>query len=254
MYQTVKLQPGLLTLTFVAPAEGEADALIRPVVPPASRQAISLMFEAGNVTGALTAPGEFCVIRCGRPASLGIEITSRKAGAQPRGGIELNYLSSRGPDPAPDETAGADYILHLSDHGDRPARFGGWAGGDTPEQAIGGLMIRARSGRPRILAQDPATGQIAQPGDFLGSRGGFRPLAELQLWIDEPDGRNRLAVEAEFAEAGRVSASGTMVSLHGSGPGDRLLRLNMALEQMPAESGKSATPRRNDRIRIFRKG
>ncbi|MBT9247770.1 hypothetical protein KM031_21365 (plasmid) [Gemmobacter fulvus] len=254
MYETVKLQPGLLTLTFVAPAEGSADALIRPVVMPASRQALSLMFEAGNVAGALTSPGEFCVIRCGRPAVLGIEISARQTGAMPRGGIELNYLSRRGPDPAPDETTGADYILHLAGHGDRPASFGSWTGGDTPDQAIAGLMIRARTGRPRIVAQDPATGQIAQPGDFLGSRGGFRPFSELQLWIDEPDGRYRLGVEAEFAEAGRVSASGTMVSLHGMSTGDRLLRLRMVLEQMSADSEKRATARRNDRIRIFRKG
>lgn len=253
MYETVKLQPGLLTLTFVAPAEGAADALIRPVVPPASRQAISLMFEAGNISGALTAPGEFCVIRCGRPAVLGIEITARHAGVQPRGGIELNYLSRRGPDPAPDETVGADYILHLAGHGDRPARFGTWTGGDTPEQAIAGLLIRHRTGRPRIVAQDPATGQIAQPGDFLGSRSGFRPFSELRLWIDEPDGRNRLGVEADFAEAGRVNATGTMISLHGAGANDRLLRLNIVLEQMPVDSAKSAATRRNDRIRIFRK-
>ena len=254
MYQTVKLKPGLLTLTFVAPAEGKANALIRPVVPPASRQAISLMFEAGNVSGALTAPGEFCVIRCGRLAVLGIEITASQAGVQPCGGIELHYLSNRGPDPASDEAAGADYILHLSGYGDRPARFGSWAGGNTPEQAVGGLMMRARTGRPRIMAQDPATGQIAGPGDFLGSRGGFRPLSELLLWIDEPDGRSRLAVEAEFAETGRVTAAGTMVSLHGSGPSDRLLQLNLTLQQMPTESGKATTPKRSDRIRIFRKG
>ena len=253
MYETVKLTPGILTLTFVAPPEGTPDALIRVVVPPASRHAISLMFEAGNVAGALTAPGEFCVIRCGYPAVLGIEITAHQAEAQPRGGIELNYLSRRGPDPAPETNAGADYILHLAGHGDRPARFGALTGGDRPEHSIAGLMIQQRSGRPRIIAQDPNTGQVAKPGDFLGSRGGFQPFSELRLWIDEPDGRNRLAVEAEFAEAGRVTASGTMVSLHGTGASDRLLRLCLALEQMPVAGDSSATGKRNDRIRIFRK-
>ena len=43
------------------------------------------------------------------------------------------------------------------------------------------------------------------------------------------------------------------ISLHGAGANDRLLRLNMVLEQMLVDSTKSAATRRNDRIRIFRK-
>ncbi|WP_134681986.1 hypothetical protein [Paracoccus ravus] len=254
MYETVKLTPGILTLTFVAPAEGAADAVIRPVVPPASRHAVTLMFEAGNVSGALLSPGEFCVIRCGSPAVMGIEITAGAAGAQPRGGIELNYLSRRGPDPKADQNAAVDYILHLAGHGDRPGRFGTSTGADSPEHAVAGLLIRPRTGRPRIVLQDPVTGQIAQPGDFLGSRGGFRPLSELRMWIDEPDGSTRLAVEAEFEKAGRVQAAGTMVSLHGREYDDRLLRLNITLEQMQGGNAGTGMPKRNDRIRIFRKG
>ena len=255
MYETVKLQPGILTLTFVAPEGEAADAIIRPIVPAASRHAVTLMFEPGNLSGALTEPGEFCVIRCGQPAVLGIEISTAVPDGRPRGGIDLTYLSQRGPDPAPDTRLGADYIVHLSGYGDRAARFGAWVEGDTPDLAIGGLMLTPRSGRPRIMLQDPISGQIAPPGMFLGSHGGFRPLSELRMWIEEPDGRNRLSVEADFAEAGRVQAAGTMVSLHGAGPGDRLLRLNLALT--PLTNGAAATPagpaRRNDRIRIFRK-
>ena len=253
MYETIKLQPGIVKLMFVAPVNEVANALIRPIIPPESRQAISIMFEAGNVTGALAEPGEFCLIRCGRAAVLGVEISAQQAGTQPRGGIELDYLSLRGPDPLPGEATGADYVVHLAGHGDRPARFGAWASGDTVEQPIAGLMIRNRLGRPRIITQDPATDQIAQPGDFLGSRGGFKPFCELRLWIDEPDGRNRLKVEADFAEAGLVNATGTMVSLHGAGPSDKLMRLKILLEQMPVEGVRFTSSRRNDRIRIFRK-
>lgn len=253
MYETIKLQPGIVKLTFVAPAGEAANALIRPIIPPESRQVISVMFEAGNVAGALAAPGEFCLIRCGRAAVLGVEISAHQAGGQPRGGIELDYLSTRGPDPLPGDVPGADYVVHLAGHGDRPVRFGAWASGDTAEQPIAGLMIRNRLGRPRIITQDPTTDQIAQPGDFLGSRGGFKPFSELRLWIDEPDGRNRLNVEANFAEAGQISATGTMVTLHGASASDRLMRLKILLQQMPAEAVPFSSSRRNDRLRIFRK-
>ena len=254
MYETIKLQPGIVKLTFVAPPEGTADAVIRPVVPLESRQSLSVMFEAGNIGGALMGPGEFCLIRCGRPAVLGVEIISRQAGGQPRGGIELDYLSQRGPDPLPDAASGADFVVHLAGYGDRPARFGNWVSGDRPEHAIAGLMMRSRVGRPRIIVQDPVAEQIAQPGEFLGSRGGFRPFSELRLWLDEPDGRYRLQVEAEFADAGLVNASGTMVSLHGANSADRLFRLKVALGHTAVESPTFTSARRNDRIRIFRKG
>ena len=42
MYETVKLQPGILTLTFVSPDGEGADAMIRPIVPAAARHAITL--------------------------------------------------------------------------------------------------------------------------------------------------------------------------------------------------------------------
>ncbi|WP_151720708.1 hypothetical protein [Gemmobacter serpentinus] len=248
MYETLKLSPGILTLTCVAPPEGDLDAMIRPIVPPGSRHAITLMFEPGNVSGALTRAGAFCVIRCGQAAVLGLEIRAERSDGPPRGGIELNYLSQTGSDPEP--IAGhADYVLHLAGYGDRPARFGTLTGGDAG-QAIAGLMMPIRASTPRIMLQDPVTGQVATPGEYLGSQSGFRPLSELRAWIEAPDGRQRLALQADFAEAGRVESRGTMVSLHGAGPEDRLLRLSMALEAMPLLPEAEKRP---ERIRIFRK-
>jgi hypothetical protein len=250
MYETLKLSPGILTLTCVAPPEGDLDAMIRPIVPPASRHAITMMFEPGNISGALTRAGAFCVIRCGQAAVLGLEIRAERTDGPPRGGIELTYLSQTAADPEP-ITGQADYVAHLAGYGDRPARFGTFVAGDDPAQAIAGLMMPIRASQPRILLQDPASGQIAAPGEYLGSQGGFRPLSELRAWIEAPDGRQRLVLQGDFAKAGRVESRGTMVSLHGAGPEDRLLRLNMALEAMPLAP---EADRRPERIRIFRKG
>lgn len=256
MYETVKLPPGIVTLTFTCPEGQEADAIIRPVVPLASRHALSLMYEPGNLSGALMRPGEFCVIRVGQTAVLGIEIVSQSGSGAPRGSIALAYLSTRGPDPVPAPPGATDFVLHLAGYGDRPGRFGGWVGGDTPDHPVAGLMIRPRAGQPRLMLQDLSTGQTCLPGEFLGSQGGFRPLTDLRIWIEDPDGLNRLEAQAEYAQAGKVQASGTMVSLHGAGPQDRLLRLNLSLPPMPAGSRHAhanGPARRGDRIKIFRK-
>ncbi len=256
MFETVKLVPGIVTLTFTVPPGQEADAIIRPVVPLASRHALSLMFEPGNHIGALLTPGEFCVIRVGQTATLGIEIESRSGTGAPCGSIALAYLSQRGPDLAVLPPGTTDFVLHLAGYGDRPARFGTWAGGDTPDHPIAGLMIRPRAGQPRLMLQDLITGQISPPGEFLGSQAGFRPLSDLRIWIEDPDGLNRLEAKAEFAQAGKVQAAGTMISLHGAGPQDRLLRLNLSLPPMPAGSRHASAngpARRGDRVRVFRK-
>lgn len=257
MYQALKLKPGILTLTYVTPAEGTADAMIRPVVPLGSRHALTLMFEPGNASGALLRPGEFCVIRCGQSTILGVEIEPLSGVGAPRGGIDLTYLSQRGPDPAASSTRVADYIVHLAGYGDRAARYGTWVGADAPDHPIAGLMVHSRAGVPKLVIQDVATGQTAAPGEFLGSVGAFRPLTDLRLWIDGPTGAHRLHVSADYELAGRLEAGGTMVSLTSAGPADKLLRLQITMQPMRATAGISQPAstgiRRGDRIQIFRK-
>lgn len=255
MFEKLKLSPGLITLRYTTPAAGTADAVIRPFIPLGARGALSLMFEPGNVAGALTQPGQMCIIRCLRSALLGLEILRQDGGEQPNGGIEIDYLSRCGEEPE-EPGFGPDLVVCFDHFGDRPARFGAWVSGEAAGQAVSGLLIRPRALAARIMLRDPVSDQIAAPGDYLGSRRGFRPLSGLEAWLDAADGRHRLHMQADFAEAGRVEARGTLVSLHGAGPHDRLLRLNMAVEAVqadPAAMPVAVVPARPDRLRIFRK-
>lgn len=255
MYEKLKITPGLLTLRYVRPAVGEANAVIRPIVPLASRHAIRMLFEPDNLSGALFRPDEICVIRCSKPALLILEIASAEGTEAPNGSVELDYLAQTAPEP--DTRPLADILVYLDKRGDKPVRFGTWVGADEPGHPIAGLMLHPRAHGPRILLRDPISGQIAAPGEYLGSVGGFRPLSELQAWIENPDGRHRLHLMGEFSRAGFVEATGTLVTLHGASSDDALLRLNLRIIPPggPAEKSIAATARsaRRDRVRIFRK-
>lgn len=255
MYEKLKLNPGILTLRLAKPQAGEINAVVRPIVPVASREAIRLMFQPGNVSGTLTQVDELCVIWCGKTALLVLEITAAQGNGTSNGSVELDYLAFTPPEPDTDPSP--DMTVYLDRQGDKPAQFGTWVGADEPGHPIAGVMINPRANRPRIMLRDLASGQIAAPGEYLGSTSGFRPLCDFQAWIDAPDDRYRLDVLAEYALSGRAQAYGTLVTLHGTGPGDTLVRLNIQVAPL-GTSGESPDPmapkaKRRDRVRIFRK-
>lgn len=252
MYEKIRLSPGLLVLRLAPPKGGQTNAALRPIVPLASRGSISLMFDPGTPTGILTRTSSICVIRVARSAVLILEITAAHGDGEPRGGIELDYLVHSEEVDA-DPPSMADFTVYVDQSGDRPARFGDWVGDDAGAQAIIGAMLPQRLIGPRIMLKDPYSGQIAAPGEFLGSRSGFRALSALQIWIDEPDGRYWLKAQADFVQAGRVEAMGTALFLQGTSDDDRMTRLCLDLQtKAPAEERAKPVPRRN-RVRIFRK-
>lgn len=252
MYEKIRLSPGLLVLRLASPKDGKTNAALRPIVPLASRGAINLMFDPGTPTGILTRTSNICVIRVARPAVLLLEITAAHGSGEPRGGIELDYLVHSEEVDA-DPPSMADFTVYVDQSGDRPARFGDWVGDEAGERAIIGAMLPQRLIGPRIMLKDPRSDQIAAPGEFLGSRSGFRALSALQIWIDEPDGRYWLKAQADFARAGRVEAVGSALFLQGTGEDDRLIRLCLDLQaREPEQDLARPVPRRN-RVRIFRK-
>lgn len=273
MHETLSLNPGLILLRYKKQG-GQANAVIRPVIPAESRGAITLLFDPGSRDDALTTPGEVCVLRCDRPALLGLEITSRQPWVPPRGSIEVEYISQprrqpqgRGAETAPSAPAREpapvlDYFAHFHLLGDQPGAFGEWLQGDGTSQGIEGLCIQPAPGLPRIMMRDRASGQVAAPGEFLGTRGRFRPLTELEIWIDDLASTHVIRVEALFRNAGRVEQSGSFLTLRGMEPDEKLLGINLRVmprtplhQSTPEPSFQSARAQttRSERVKIFRK-
>ncbi len=267
MYEVLSLNPGLILLRYKKQGS-QSNAIIRPVIPADQRGALSIMFDPAARNEALSAPGEVCVLRCVRPAKLGIEISSRQPGVPPRGSIEVEYLAqpSRNADamdaytpvaaPAPE----FDYAAHFHLLGDQLAAFGEWLEGDGETQGIEGLCIQPVPGLPRVMMRDLASGQTAAPGEFLGTRGRFRPLTAVEIWIDGPP-THVIHMEARLRNAGEIMQSGTFLTLRGMEPDEKLLGIKLRIvpragqDQPAAPAFKSvqAQPVRNERVKIFRK-
>lgn len=269
MYETISLNPGLVALRFIRQSGGVPhNAVIRPIVLPEFEDDVVILFDPAAQDDTLTHPGDVCILRCARVVKIGLEITSRQPGAAPRGSIEVEYLT-RGTRQslAPARGAGRgappphDVHAHFSMLGDRYARFGDWLDADAPSEGIEGLTIAANPALPRILMRDRESGQLAGPGEFLGSRGRFRPLTDIEIWLDGGPSGHLLQVEAQFRNAGRVTQGGAFLSLRGLGDDERLMGLNLRLVERaqpatPAQQPQTPAPPAGDRperVKIFRK-
>ncbi|QYZ70047.1 hypothetical protein [Neotabrizicola shimadae] len=254
-YEKLRLSPGILTIRSAAEPGLGFNAIIRPIVPLASRHAITLVFDPSNAGGALTRPDEICVIRCSDTAEILLELLIPEGSTALHGGVEIDYLVKSGPRPT--LSPSADLTAYIDRSGDRSVRFGSWIGGEVADQAILGLMLHHRAHPPRIVLQNPVTGQIAAPGEFLAGGAGGRPFSQLRIWIEDPDGQFRLSASAEFELAGRTEVTGTFLTLTGANPADRLLRLKLQLTEVKATVDATVRPQpasgRHSRIRIFRK-
>lgn len=269
MHETLSLNPGLILLRYKMQG-GQANAIIRVVVPSESRGTVTLLFDPANRDDALTAPGEICILRCSRACKITLEISSRQQGIPPRGSIEVEYLSQprRGSNQSPSfraapvPTVAFDYMAHFNLLGDQRASFGEWLKGDGTSQGIEGLSLNNSSGQPRIMMRDLVSGQTAAPGEFLGSRGCFRPLTEIEVWIDDLANTNVIHVEAEFRNAGRITQAGSFLTLRGVEPNEKLLAINLRIAPRDVQSapireqgfrsGRTQPPQ-NERVKIFRK-
>jgi hypothetical protein len=271
MYETLSLNPGLVALRFVRQGGAQHNAVIRPVVLPEFEDDVVILFDPAAQDDALTHPGDLCILRCARVVTIGLDITSRQPGVPPRGSIEVEYLTRTARESlAPARGAGRgappphDIHAHFSMLGDRYARFGDWLEAEAPSQGIEGMTIAANPDMPRVLLRDRESGQLAAPGEFLGSKGRFRPLTDIEIWLDGAPATHLLQVEAQFRNAGRVTQGGAFLSLRGMGEDERLLGLNLRLvaRTQPAASAEMPQPPtppappsgdRPERVKIFRK-
>ncbi len=269
MYETLSLNPGLIALRFIRQGGGQPNAVIEPVILPEFAGDVVILFDPGAQVEALSHPGDLCILRCARVVKIGLRIGSTQPGVPPRGSIEVEYLTRTArPSIAPARGAGRgalpphDVHAHFNMLGDRYARFGDWLEADAQSEGIEGLTLPANPALPRILMRDRASNQVAAPGEYLGSKGRFRPLTDLEIWIDGATGSHVLQVEAQFRNAGRVTQGGAFLSLRGMGEDERLLGLNLRVVEraQPAQATDTPPPPappppgdRPERVKIFRK-
>ncbi|WP_083099434.1 hypothetical protein [Pseudophaeobacter leonis] len=93
------------------------------------------------------------------------------------------------------------------------------------------------SGFAQVMMRDLNTGQIAEPGVYLGSRGQFRSLGAVEMWLQSPTRSEEIRVEALFKEAGCREASGTSFTLAGIDDRDTLMGLKIWVQAKRDSSG-----------------
>lgn len=249
MIEDIKLTTGLALIRYEAKG-GRSNAIIRAHIPPQSRDKLTLITDPNAKSEVLAEPGDCWVVRCERPAVLTLEIESTHPGEPARAGVMVEYLGEKSVqkwnaqsaakriDYRDRNAASSQYrsepsyedhfVAHIANVGDVSVKTGDWARGSGANQPIEGLLLPAEN-NVNIVVRDANTGQVAHPGQFLGSRGRARPLTGLEIWIDGPERDQRLEVEALYERAGFCKEVGTSVEIAGVDGSDALIGLKVTV-------------------------
>lgn len=242
--RTIQLKPGIILIRLTSGAD-RAPSLFRVVLPMTTERSITMMSNPLTEDSVLRKDGDCVVIRCETATSIQIEAQPAEAGGKVHGSLDIEYLTApssprkaaaKRPSPAPRPAqqpqphARACFMAHLSQQGDRFFELGEWIGSPMRRHAIEALSIRPDvPGLANLMLHDRATGQVAAPGEILGTRAQNRPLRAIDLWIAEPDCPERLQIEALYRNSGHLRLIGDRISLVGADTQDVLLGLRVTL-------------------------
>lgn len=272
MIETLSLHPGLIALKYKKMSGGQT-AIIQPMVPVASQDAITIISDPVKPDGTLSEVGDCVVLRCTRPAKMNISITSKQSNVPARGSVIVEYLTSRRSKSQAQASVATHAppvnlrcMGHISYWGDKWAKAGEWLAGPDRPMPIEGLMLEIEgSSQPGISMRNLASNQTARAGEFLGTRGHLQPLNNLDLWIEDSTYPLEMHTAAYFRDAGLVENTGKHVSVRGGGPTDCLLGFRISLvPSNSAYTGKSVTSDaattslahkdgKPERVKIFRR-
>lgn len=281
MIEHLKLGTGLALIRYEGKG-ARSNAIIRALIPEASRGQLTLMTDPNARGESLGQAGDFWIVRCQRPAVLTLEIEAMNPSEPVRGGVTVEYLGERPSqernsqlDTKPPNYSMRSYkseqkhglsleknriIAHIAKFGDISVDCGIWLRGDAEDQAIEGLML-PKCGMAGVVLRSVATGQIAQSGEFLGSRGQARPLCGLEIWIDGIENHKRIEAEAIYKKAGFLKASGTKVMLSGLDDFDPLMAVKVSIadvaplssSSLGQKSGNFNIGQRAERMKLFKR-
>jgi hypothetical protein len=277
MIEEVKLGTGLAVIRYKSIGK-KGNAVITADIPPSSRDSLTLLTDPTAPDDALAAPGDCWVVQCRRPSVLSLNIESAQPGAAARGSVVVEYISDQS---GQDRSASGEQVrptnerqptnrqrafsahevpkvmAHVANLGDIFAEAGDWLRGDGRNDSIEGLCMPT-SGFAQIMMRDVNSGQTAEPGIYLGSRGQFRSLGAVEMWLEAPARSEELRVEALFKEAGFREASGTSFTLAGIDNRDLLMGIKIWFQVKQDSPRIDSRGSRNvtsgtERMKIFRK-
>lgn len=287
MIEDIKLEAGLVVIRYKSIGK-KGNALITADIPPSSRGSLTLLTDPTSPDDALAAPGDCWVVQCLRPAILSLNIESTQPNTAARGSVVVEYLTGKSQQDRQDRNASGEreklapqsinerpaesrsrvssmqdvpkIMAHVANLGDIFAEAGDWVRGDGRTDSIEGLCMPT-SGFAQVMMRDVNTGQIAEPGVYLGSRGQFRSLGAVEMWLQSPTRSEEIRVEALFKEAGFREASGTSFTLAGIDDRDTLMGLKIWVQAKRDSSGMETRASRgahdesrgSERMKIFRK-
>jgi hypothetical protein len=250
MIEDIKLEAGLVVIRYKSIGK-KGNAVITADIPPSSRGNLTLITDPTTPDAALAAPGDCWVVQCRGPAFLSLNIESTQPGTAARGSVVVEYLTGqqshernasgerekrvpKSMDERQPETRSRisrtqdvpKIMAHVANLGDIFVEAGDWLRGDGRNEPIEGLCMPT-SGFAQIMMRDVNSGQIAEPGVYLGSRGQFRSLGAVEMWLEAPAQSEEIRVEAFFKEAGLREAAGTSFTLAGIDDRDTLMGLKV---------------------------
>jgi len=245
----ITVNRGLILLRYATgSAHGPSPfAIVKPM--PTSAPFLEVISTPGVVSGFLSAPGDFAIVRAEQPGQLLVKIVARAAGDPLEASFRIEPLSGDQAAPAETQAApaseqGAPCLLaHVARRGDLQTAFGAWIGGPDAPAPIEGLEVRGAlpNGvsldiQPLLATNPPRWMDWAGPGTFVGTRSRALPLAGLRLRLSGTAAENfEIVASALFLGSPVVSRRGREIEIVSAAGADPLVGLRVELS--PAAVG-----------------
>lgn len=249
---TITVNRGLILLRYsTGSAHGPSPfAIVKPT--PASAPFVEVISTPGVVSGFLSAPGDFAIVRAEQPGQLLVRIVAKAAGDPMEASFRIEPLGGDHVAPAETQTApvseqGAPSLLaHVARRGDLQTALGAWIAGPDAPSPIEGLEVRggwpngvSLDLQPLLATNPPRWMDWAGPGTFVGTRSRALPLAGLRLRLSGAAAENfEIVASALFLGSPVVSRRGREIEIVSAAGADPLVGLRVELS--PVTAGDAA--------------
>ncbi|MBB4198326.1 hypothetical protein CCR94_22770 [Rhodoblastus sphagnicola] len=240
---TITVNRGLILLRYATGATSGPSpfAFVKPTA--ASAAFIEVISAPGVVTGYLSEPGDFVIVRAEQIGQLLVKIVAKTLGDPLEASFRIEPLGGDQPAPQvaqtmPPAARGAPILLaHVSRRGDVQTTLGAWIAGPEAPAPIEGLEVRGALPdglslelQPLLATNPPRWLDWAGPGHFVGTRCRALPLAGLRLRLSGAAAENaEIVVNALFLGSPVMNRRGREVEIVSAAGVDPLVGLRVEL-------------------------